>query len=124
LLVSFLVFTSIITHAQKIFVEKTDGGYEQPIIDKLLSNNYKLTFKKDSADYVIICIIDKTGMGRATGSIVVIDNKTGNLLVKSKEATGQTMLFNGYANTKTLSMQKVADKYLLDCLEKTITHQK
>ena len=84
LLVSFLVFTSIITHAQKIFVEKTDGGYEQPIIDKLLSNNYKLTFKKDSADYVIICIIDKTGMGRATGSIVVIDNKTGNLLVKSK----------------------------------------
>src|SRR5580700_7253437 len=106
----FTVFIAITTKAQRIYVEKTDNGYEQPIIDKLISNGNKLTFKKDSADIVIMCVIGKTGMGRATGSIAIIDNKSGDLLIKSKEATGQTMLFNGYANTKMLSMKKIADK--------------
>jgi hypothetical protein len=120
LLVFVALFIGSSASAQKIYVEKTDGGYEQPILDKLISNNYKITFKKDSADYVIMCIIGSSGIGRSKGSIAIVDNKSGNLLVKSKEVTGQTSAFNGYANTKMLSMKKIADKYLIDLLNSII----
>ena len=105
-------------YAQKFYVEKTVDGYEQPIIDKLISENYKISFKKDSANYTVMCIIGKTGMGRAKGSVAIIDNKSGDLLVKSKEVTGQTAIWNGYANPKMVAMKKIADDYLIDMIKK------
>ena len=117
ILLTLLLFIGLTSKAQKFYVEKTDNGYEQPIIDKLLSDNFKVTFKKDSADYIIMCIIGKTGMGRASGSIAIVNNKNGNLLVKSKEVTGQTAMWNGYANPKMACMKKIADKYLTDLIK-------
>jgi hypothetical protein len=59
-----------------------------------------------------LCVIGKTGMGRASGSIAIANNKNGDLLVKSKEVTGQTAMWNGYSNPKIVCMKKIADKYL------------
>jgi hypothetical protein len=117
LLIILLLFICLASKAQRIYVEKTDNGYEQPIVDKLLSDNYKITFKKDSADYIIMCIISKTGMGRASGSIAIVNNKNGDLLVKSKEVVGQTAMWNGYENPKMACMKKIADKYLTDLIK-------
>lgn len=120
LLIACLIFICLIGKSQtitkKFFVEKTDGGYEQPVLDKLITSNYHITFKKDSADYIVMCVIGNTGMGRAKGSIAIIDNKTGNLIAKSKEMNGQTMAFNGYANPKMLAMKRIADKQLIDLI--------
>lgn len=118
-LVSGLLFLNFHTvNAQKFFVEKTENGYEQPIIDKLISENYKISFIKDSANYTVMCIIEKTGMGRAKGSVAIIDNKTGDLLLKSKKVGGQTAIWNGYANPKMVAMKKIADDYLMDMIKK------
>ena len=120
ILLTLLLFIGLASKAQKFYVEKTDNGYEQPIIDKLLSDNFKITFKKDSADYIIMCVISKTGMGRASGSIAIVNNKSGDLLVKSKEVTGQTAMWNGYANPKMACMKKIADKYLTELINSGI----
>ena len=114
-----ILFASICSvKAQKYYVERTSEGFEQPIIDKLILGNYKISFKKDSADYTVMCIIGKTGMGRAKGSVAIIDNKSGYLLVKSKEVNGQTAIWNGYANPKMVAMKKIADDYLIDMIKK------
>jgi hypothetical protein len=116
---TILFFLNICSvNAQKFYVEKTDNGYEQPIIDKLISENYKISFKKDSANYSIMCIVGKTGMGRAKCSVAIIDNKSGDLLFKSKEVGGQTAIWNGYANPKMVAMKKIADNYLIDLIKK------
>ncbi len=106
------------SYSQKFYVEKTDNGYEQPILDKLISENCKITFKQDSADYTIKCIIGKTGMGRAKGSVAIIDNRSGDLLSKTKDVKGQTAITNGYANPKMVAMKKIANKYLMDLIKK------
>jgi len=118
ILTVFLVFGITSVFSQRIYVEKTDNGYEQPIIDKLISEDYQITFKQDSADYIVKCIIGKTGMGRAKGSVAIIDNKSGDLLAKTKEVNGQTAITNGYANPKMVAMKKIADKYLIDLVRK------
>ena len=64
-----------------------------------------------------MCIISKTGMGRASGSIAIVNNKNGDLLVKSKEVVGQTAMWNGYENPKMACMKKIADKYLTDLIK-------
>lgn len=117
ILFTFILFCSISVFSQKLFVEKTDSGYEQPIVNKLIYENYNITFKQDSADYIIKCIIGKTGMGRAKGSVVIIDNKSGDLIGITKEAKGQTSIGNGYANPKMLAMKKIAKKYLIPLLK-------
>jgi len=119
LIVLVVVLASIFStvSAQKFYVEKTDNGYEQPIIDKLILENYQVNFKQDSADYTIKCIIGKTGMGRAKGSVAIINNKTGGLIGKTKEVNGQTAITNGYANPKMIAMKKIADKYLIKLLK-------
>lgn len=123
ILILFLLI-SISAKAQKFYVEKADGGIEQPVIDKLISNNYKITFKKDSANYVIMCMVDKTSMGAAKCSVAIIDNKTGDLLAKSKQVNGQTSLFNGYASPRKISIGKIADKYLVELIEGVIKKSK
>ncbi|MFY7731978.1 MAG: hypothetical protein ACOVSR_00750 [Bacteroidia bacterium] len=119
-LLTLLLLNICSVNAQKFYVEKTDNGYEQPIIDKLISEGYKISFKKDSADYTVMCIIGKTGMGRAKGSVAIIDNKSGDLLIKSKEVGGQTAIWNGYANPKMIAMKKISDDYLIDMIKKII----
>ncbi|MFB5946411.1 hypothetical protein [Albibacterium profundi] len=118
ILTLFLVLGITSVFAQRIYVEKTDNGYEQPIVDKLISEGFQITFKQDSADYIVKCIIGKTGMGRAKGSVAIIDNKSGDLLAKTKEVNGQTAITNGYANPKMVAMKKIADKYLIDLVRK------
>lgn len=102
----------------KIYVGKTENGFEEPIIDKLLSSNYKIIYKESEADYSIKCSVANAGLGRAKGSVSLIDNKTGELLGKTIGVKGQTTLFNGYANPKMISMKKIANKYLIELLQK------
>lgn len=116
----FLMFGINSAFSQKFYVEKTDNGYEQPIIDKLISKNYKITFKQDSATYTLKCIIGKTGMGRAKVSVALINNKSGDLLGQTSEVNGQTAITNAYANPKMIATKKIADKYLIDLINKYV----
>jgi len=118
ILAIFLLLGSSTVYSQKIYVDKTDNGYEQPILDKLISENYNITFKKDKADYIIKCIIAKTGMARAKAYVAIIDNKTGDLLAKTKQARGQAAITNGYANPKMRATKKIAKKYLIPLIKK------
>lgn len=115
IIISLIFFANILS-AQTFYVEKNSEGFEQPIIDKLLELNKKITTKQENSDYTIQCIISKTGMGRAKGSITILETKTGNLLLKSKLVNGQTTAFNGYANPKMITMKKIANDYLADLL--------
>jgi hypothetical protein len=82
-----------------------------------LKENYKVIFKEDSANYTIKCLIEKTGMGRAKCSIIIINPKTGELLAKSKEVGGQTAMWNGYENPKKKAMDKLAKHDLIDLIK-------
>jgi hypothetical protein len=82
----------------------------------LLELNKKITSKQENSDYSIQCIISKTGLARAKGSITILETKTGNLLLKSKLVSGQTSIFNGYANPKMITMKKIASDYLENLL--------
>jgi hypothetical protein len=113
-----IIGTSTTIRAQRFYVEKTSEGYESPIISKLIEKNYKVTLKKDSADYSIICLVEKAGMGRGKASIVIYNNKSGDLIAKSKEVHGQTSAFNGYQNPKIRAMNKIANDYLIDMVDK------
>lgn len=112
----FVPNSSMVTSERTFYVEKTPDGFEQPIIDKLVELNKKITAKQENSDYTIQCIISKTGMGRAKGSIAIVETKTGNLLLKSELVNGQTSAFNGYANPKMITMKKIAEDYLLELL--------
>jgi hypothetical protein len=112
----FISDSGMVSSERTFYVEKTSDGFEQPIIDKLVELNKKITTKKENSYYTIQCIISKTGMGRAKGSIEIIESKTGNLLLKSELVNGQTSAFNGYANPKMITMKKIAQDYLLELL--------
>ena len=120
LTIFFLVGISSV-FSQKFYIEKTKNGFELPIIDKLVSENYKITFKRDSANYIIKCIIGKSGMlGRVRGSVFIIDNKSGDLLAKTKDVVGYPAIYNHYANPKMVAMKKIAKKYLIQLVEKHV----
>jgi hypothetical protein len=104
--------------AQRFYVEPTDKGYESAIITKLIKEDYRVTMKKDSSDYVIMCLIEKSGMGRGKASIAIYNNKSGDLVSKSKEVHGQTSAFNGYQNPQLRAMNKIANDYLIDMVKK------
>ena len=57
LTLSFLLLMSLTGFSQTFFVEKTDDGFEQPIIDKLLELEKKVTTKENNSDYTIKCLI-------------------------------------------------------------------
>jgi len=117
-LLIFLLLIYLSSNAQKFFSEHTIEGYENPIINKLVKENYKVTFNKDSSYYTVLCFVDNAGKGRGKASIEIVDTKTGDLLSKSKEVNGQITLFNGYTDPKMLAMQKLADSYLIDLIKK------
>lgn len=102
------------------YVENIEGGFEKPIIDILESNNYKIVFKENSADFIIKGNASNAGVGRAKASVMLIDNKSGELLGRTKEYKGQTTIFNGYANPKMLAIKKVTKNHLLDLIKKHI----
>jgi hypothetical protein len=63
-------------------------------------------------------IVGKIGMGGAKCSVALIDNKSGDLLFKTKEVGGQPAIWNGYANPKMVAMKKIAEDYLIDLIKK------
>ena len=92
LVLSFFLLISLTSFSQTFYIEKTEGGFELPIMDKLLELDKKITAKQEVSDYTIKCMIEKTGMGRATGSVMIFDSKTGELVEKTKKVKGQTSI--------------------------------
>ncbi|HNW98622.1 MAG TPA: hypothetical protein PKK00_09465 [Bacteroidales bacterium] len=116
LIIALLLFFVKTVSAQTFYVEKTSDGFEQPIIDKLVELNKKITTKQDSSDYTIKCIIQKAAKFSAEGNIEIYETKTGNALQKSKLVKGRTTAFNGYASPKKIVMNIIAKDYLYDLL--------
>lgn len=60
--ISFFLMISAQTFCQiSYYVEKTEEGFEQPIIDKLMELGLKVTTKQENSTYTIKCLISKTG---------------------------------------------------------------
>lgn len=112
----FLIFFTNSLFSQTFFVEKNPDGFEQPILDRLIELNRKVSLSQQTSDYTIQCTVTNSGMGRAKGFITIYDSRSGLLLLKSEKAHGQTSAFNGYASPKMNVMKKIAKKDLEDLL--------
>jgi len=112
------LLADIVCLSQTFYIEKTTEGYEQPIIDKLLELNQKITAKQETSDYTIQCIIsNKGGWGvPAEGRIIILESKTGNVLLKSNSAKAMVNMFRGFQNPRFLIMKKIAKDYLHELL--------
>lgn len=121
-LVIFMIFVVglKISYGQKYFVEHSEIGFEQPVIDKLVASGFVVIFKQDSADYLVKCVISKAGFATARGYVAIIDLRTGKQIWRTSEAKGSTNAFNGYANARTNVMQRVADRYLIDAVKNSL----
>ncbi|GAA0561910.1 hypothetical protein [Chitinophaga japonensis] len=98
--------------AQKFYVEKSNNGAEQVVINKLLERNFKVTFRADSADYIIRPNIVGKSMGRAKGNILIINSKTGSVVASTKEMWGSARITNGFDNPTADALRKICKKYL------------
>jgi hypothetical protein len=115
----FTLYSSVPAYTQTFYVEKTDDGYEQPILDKLIELKKAVTSKPESSNYTIQCVISrKPAYGHAgEGYIIILDTQSGNMVVKSESASGMVNMFRGFKNPKWVIMEKVAKKHLEKTLE-------
>lgn len=118
LILLIILYLPISVIAQKIYVEKADGGAEKVLIDKLLTTKYQVTFKEDSADYILKTNVKKMSLGRAKGGVILVNAKSGALISKSKDIMGSAKLANGYDNPVADVLRKTAKKYLVEMIEK------
>ena len=90
-----LLFTNLISYGQSFFVEKTEGGYEQPILNKLIELKKEITNKKESSKFTIQCIVSrKPAYGQpGEGYVIILDTKNGTLVTKSESAQGMINMF-------------------------------
>lgn len=112
------LFAPCLVKAQKFYVEPADKGAEKVIVDKLLASDYRVTFKQDSADYIIKSNVKRMSMGRARGGIMVVDARSGDLISKSKDLWGAAKLANGYDNPVADVLKKTSGRYLIEMIDK------
>jgi hypothetical protein len=114
-----LLFTNLISYSQSFYVEKTDVGYEQPILNKLIELKKEITTKQESSKFTIQCVISKKpAYGQpGIGYIIVLDSKSGTLITKSESAEGMINMFRGFKNPNWVIMEKVAKRHLEKILE-------
>jgi hypothetical protein len=118
-IISLITYFSSVCYSQSFFVEKTDDGYEQPILDKLIQLKKDVTSKPESSNYTIQCVISKKpAYGHAgEGYIIILDTQSGKMVAKSESASGMVNMFRGFKNPKWVIMEKVAKKHLEKTLE-------
>ena len=116
---SIFISSHIISYAQTFYVEKTDEGYEQPILNKLIELKKVITNKQESSKFTIQCVISKKpAYGHAgEGYIIILDTQSGTMVAKSETASGMVNMFRGFKNPKWVIMEKVAKKHLEKTLE-------
>lgn len=110
-------FTAV---AQKFYIEQADKGAEKVIIDKLLENKVHITFKQDSADYTIRPNVKKMTLGRARGGIIIINQKTGEIVSKSADLWGSSRLVNGYDSPTSDVLSRTSKKYLMKMIKELV----
>ncbi len=115
LVLSLLLGT--MTHAQTYYV-KENQTYEQPIIDKLIELNQKVTTKRENSEYTIECIVEKSSTERTRGHLIIIDTKTGDIIATSAEEKGGDNQYTG-KKAGTVIMQKIAKNELATLLLKS-----
>ncbi len=118
-LLSIFISSHVVSYAQTFYVEKTDGGYEQPILDKLIELKKEITSKPESSNYTIQCVISrKPAYGKpGEGYVIILETVSGNLITKSESAEGMINMFRGFKNPKWVIMEKVAKRHLEKTLE-------
>ncbi len=116
----FLLTTTFLTNAQTqtTYYVESNQGFEQPVLDKLTEFGKSITTKQETSTYTIKCLTTKTGMGRAKGSIIIANSKSGVILAQSPQEKGQTSAFNGYANPQLIAIKKAASEHLATLLAK------
>jgi hypothetical protein len=118
-IISLFIYFNTVSYAQTFYVEKTDGGYEQPILDKLIELKKEITSKPESSNYTIQCVISrKPAYGKpGEGYVIILETVSGNLITKSESAEGMVNMFRGFKNPKWVIMEKVAKRHLEKTLE-------
>lgn len=123
-ILSLILCTHIISSAQTFYVEKTEGEYEQPILDKLIELKKEITSKQENSIYTIQCVISKKPAygNPGVGYIIILDTKSGTMVAKSESAVGMVNMFRGFKNPRWVIMEKVAKKHLAKTLEQLNTN--
>ncbi len=103
-------------YSQTFYVEKTEQGYESPIVDKLLDLNYKVIDKADGADSKIQVLFSKARAGKAECYILIYDSKTGLLQKKSETVSAAYSALAGYESVKLRLAKKLAKSVLAETL--------
>jgi hypothetical protein len=116
LIFTFLIILVQIVSAQKIYVEPTSEGIEQPIIDKLLKLKKNIVTNQENSDFTIKCVILSPGKLKAEGNVEIYDTKTNKMLARSKLVSARLTAFHGYSSTEIVVMKKIAKDYLYKVL--------
>ncbi len=100
------------------FVEKTEEGYEQVIVDKLINLKRVVTTNQETSFYTVKCVITKTGGWGVpwVGSVAILETKTGNSILVSKSAKQMVSALKGFQSPRVIIFSKIADDYLSDLL--------
>ncbi|KAA2241673.1 hypothetical protein F0L74_17500 [Chitinophaga agrisoli] len=106
----------LLARAQRIFVEPNPRGYEQPIINKLIEEKYKVVFKSDSADITIKCMTSAKKKYRAIGYLLAVSPKDGTILGESKRESARSNYYNGLEDPEYRMMRQLANKELKNLL--------
>src|SRR5688572_18057124 len=121
LLPSFL-FLTLTANAQTFYVEPTEKGFEQSIVDKMKYKSCKLTENKIESDVTVKCVVDErykfwTFGKMFHGYVKFNDTRTGQELARTKQVGKSPIPANGFQAVPRI-MQVIADKHLLPVLAK------
>lgn len=125
-IIAICLLCNIIGFAQKIYVPKSEYNYEEPIIEKLKFEGYKLVDKKEDADLIVECLMVKNHeylsfsmKGMYEGYVQILD-KNENVLIKSKIISRSPAATNGFRPDKNI-FSVIAKRYLIDMVNQIKT---
>lgn len=119
------VFCAVDSAAQSFFVTPTEKGFEDKIVSKIKYEGYKLADTKESADYIVDCLVDGQYNAWKIGSmfhgyVKISDAKIGEEVARTKEVGKSPAAVNGYQAGPRI-MAVIADKYLKKELDKVVS---
>lgn len=117
LILFVFVLANFSSYGQVFYVEPTEKGFENKIVEKMKYEGFKVVTEKQSSDYTIECLI--TGQYNAfkvghshRGYVRTLDSKTGDEVARTKEVAMTPAAVNGFQAGPKI-MHVISEKHLL-----------
>lgn len=119
-----LLLLPFISFAQRLYVHCEDIPSREVIENKLDYEGYKITRARDSADYIIECIIwCSSKFNSMYRGYIEIQDRNKKALGKTDQVRAGAVAINGY-NASRYIFNKISKKYLIEELSKIVTSHK